>query len=326
MKPLLLLFALCAAVVANDPAPIAPAEVPGLREQWLEYLGGFPLEKVPLAARWLGEIEELPAFTRRKVAYTIEPGVETDAVLLLPKNARGTLPGVVVFHPTLRAHYAQAAGYDVSAPEKMMGPQLAELGFAVLCPRCFIFGDGADYAAHVARMKERHPAWRGITRMTWDGIRALDYLASLNAVDAGRLGVLGHSLGAKEVLYVAAFDSRVKAAVFSEGGIGRTMSNWEAVWYLGEAAAGSPREHHELLALIAPRAFLLIAGGGKDGADGEASARFLDAVRPLFGPPSDVPAKKDGALRFVLHGAGHAYPSAAREAAGAFLREHLRAE
>ena len=45
-----------------------------------------------------------------------------------------------------------------------------------------------------------------MTRMTWDGVRALDFLAAQRGVDAGRLGIIGHSLGAKEVLYVAAFD------------------------------------------------------------------------------------------------------------------------
>ena len=299
-----------------EPAFIPSGEIASLREKWLNYLGELPTQKAPLAGRWLDNGEDFTTYTRRKVAYVIEEGVETDAVLFLPKNAGGKVPGVVVFHPTLATHYAQVAGYDKARPEMMMGPQLAERGFAVLCPRCFIFGDGADYATHVARMKERHPSWRGITRMTRDGIRALDYLASLDAVDASRLGILGHSLGAKEVLYVAAFDQRVKAAVFSEGGIGRAMSNWDAVWYLGEKPEASPREHHELLALIAPRAFLLIAGGGKDGADGEISARFLDAVRPHYSDPA--------ALGWLLHGAGHAYPPAARGAAESFLVEKLK--
>ncbi len=311
---LCVLVAISTPLFAGEPAPIAADDIPKVREQWLDYLGGLPSEKAPLAARWLDHGDDFPDYTRRKVAYTIEPGVETDAVLLLPKRARGKVPGVVVFHPTLATHYAQVAGYDATAPDKMMGPQLAERGFAVLCPRCFIFGDGADYAEHVARMKSRHPRWRGITRMTWDGIRALDYLASLDAVDASRLGVLGHSLGAKEVLYVAAFDPRVKAAVFSEGGIGRAMSNWDAVWYLGERPVASQREHHELLALIAPRAFLLIAGGGKDGADNAASERFLDAVRLDFPPDS---------LRWLHHGTGHAYPPEARRAAESFFVDKL---
>src|SRR5204863_3308361 len=123
-------------------------------------------------------------------------------VLFLPTKSQGPAPGVVVFHPTLKAHYAQVAGYDTSSPDKMMGPQLASRGFAVLCPRCFIFDDKIGYAETVSKMRERHPHWRGMTRMTLGGIRALDYLASLPELDAKRLGLIGHSLRAKEVPYV----------------------------------------------------------------------------------------------------------------------------
>ena len=53
--------------------------------------------------------------------------------------------------------------------------------------------------------------------------------------------------------HAAAFDERFKVAVFSEGGIGLTFSNWDAPWYLGPRIRqpGFAREHHELLALIA---------------------------------------------------------------------------
>ena len=85
-----------------------------------------------------------------------------------------------------------------------------------------------------------------------------------------RIGAIGHSLGAKEALYLAAFDHRVRATVSSEGGIGLADSNWDAPWYLGEAIRrpGFALEHGQVLALAAPRAFLLIGG---DSADGDAS-------------------------------------------------------
>ncbi len=326
---LLLLSALAGAA---EPLPLLwQGDAPGaadwapqraiLRERWVQMLGGFPEAKVPLAPRWIGEPEVLVGYTRRKVAYTIEPGVEMDAVLLLPTGASRPVPGVVVFHPTLKEHYAQVAGYDESAPEKMMGPQLALRGYAVLCPRCYIFDEAGDYAAMVAKMQERHPKWRGMTRMVWDGMRALDYLASLPEVDAKRLGVTGHSLGAKEVLYVAALDERVKAAVFSEGGIGLRMSNWHDVWYLGKdiREPGFAGEHHELLALIAPRPFLMLAGGGKGGADNADSKRFLDAVLPLY---RSLGANESAG--FLLHNEGHRYPPVARGVAEAFLDKHLK--
>lgn len=334
VRRLLLVLALICGVCDSTADPLPPlwdgnpptaadwsAQRGELRKKWTHVLGAFPEAKVPLAARWLGEAEVFPGYTRRKVAYSIEPGVEMDAVLFLPTEHSRPVPGVVVFHPTLKQHYAQVAGYDETVPEKMMGPQLAERGYAVLCPRCFIFEEGADYASAVAKMKERHPDWRGLTRMTWDGIRALDYLSSLPQVDANRLGVIGHSLGAKEALYVAAFDERVKATVFSEGGIGLGMSNWQDVWYLGKdiREPGFALDHHELTALIAPRPFLLLAGGGKDGADNAESERYLAAVRPLYQSLGG-----GNALGFLLHGAGHRYPAEARKEAEVFLDKHLK--
>jgi cephalosporin-C deacetylase-like acetyl esterase len=49
-------------------------------------------------------------------------------------------------------------------------------------------------------------------------------LGSIPEVDARRIGAAGHSLGAKETLYLAAFDERIQAAVASDAGIGLTLS------------------------------------------------------------------------------------------------------
>jgi dienelactone hydrolase len=164
----------------------------------------------------------------------------------------------------------------------------------------------------------RRPGWTGMRKMLSDGQRALDVLAAHPAVDRRRLGVIGHSLGAKEALYTAAFDTRVKAAVFSEGGIGMASTNWEAPWYLGEQAKG-PRftaDHHELLAMCAPRAFLLLGG---DSADGANSEPYIEAARPvyaLYGKPE--------AVEMLNHHGGHALPPKADAAAYAWLERWLR--
>ena len=102
-------------------------------------------------------------------------------------------------------------------------------------------------------LRRRHPGVTGMAKMLFDAVRAVDLLASRPDVDPGRLGSIGHSLGAKEVLYLAAFDTRIRASVSSEGGIGLTYSNWDAPWYLGDAIRrpGFPLDHGQLLALAA---------------------------------------------------------------------------
>src|SRR5439155_24882510 len=101
---------------------------------------------------------------------------------------------------------------------------------------------------------------KGMAKMLYDALVAVDILAALPEVDPSRLGCVGHSLGAKEALYLAAFDERIKVAVSSEGGIGTKFSNWDAAWYLGPSIKEPTftRDHHELLALVAPRPFLLL--------------------------------------------------------------------
>src|SRR5260370_42652872 len=107
-----------------------------------------------------------------------------------------------------------------------------------------------------------------MAKMLFDATRAVDLLASLPGLDPKRLGAIGHSLGAKEALYLAAFDRRIRAAVSSEGGIGLTYSNWDAPWYLGEAIRrpGFGLDHGQVVSLAAPRALLLIGGDSADGA------------------------------------------------------------
>lgn len=319
---------------AGAGAVTTPAQWAGRRVEieraWTQFLGGFPREKAPLAPEFLKQ-EELPTFTRQLVTYQIEDGVRTDAMLLTPRGASGKLPAIVLFHPTYSNHYARAVGLEGDDPERHQAVQLVERGYVVLAPRCFIWAElppgyqrkgESLYVANVRRMQERHPQWKGMTRMTWDGIRALDFLETLPNVDTNRVGLFGHSLGAKEVVYVAAFDPRPRCVVSSEGGIGLRLSNWQDVWYLGPEirAPGFAREHHELLALIAPRPFLLLAGGpGGGAADGDASWPFLEAARPVYrllGAPDNV--------GWLHHGLGHRYGAQARDVTEVFLDRHLK--
>jgi dienelactone hydrolase len=154
--------------------------------------------------------------------------------------------------------------------------------------------------------------------MVWDAIRAADFVETLPRVDRKRIGCLGHSLGGKEVLYAMAFDERYRAGVSSEGGIGLRLSNWAAPWYLGAQIKqpGFSRENHEVLALVAPRAFLLLAG---DSADSDESWAFIEAVKPVYlllGAP--------GNLGWLNHHQGHRYSPEARAVAEEFLDQHLK--
>ena len=81
-----------------------------------------------------------------------------------------------------------------------------------------------------------------------------------------------------------AFEPRYKVGVFNEGGIGLRMSNWTDPWYLTDKMKPHipALEHHQVLALVAPRPFLILGG---DSADGDASWPFIQAVLPVYRTP-----------------------------------------
>ncbi|HEX7087646.1 MAG TPA: dienelactone hydrolase family protein [Vicinamibacterales bacterium] len=274
-----------------------------LEQTWREFLGGLEIDRGRPPVLDVLEEDAIGDVIRQLVRYDAEPGLATEAYLLAPRHRRGRLPGALVFHTTTPESIRQPAGLSDVA-EKHFGLALARRGFLAFCPRNFLWSETTRMAGQdeTRRFKARHPRALGMAKMLFDGQVALDILAAHPDVDPTRLGCIGHSLGAKEALYLAAFDPRIKAAVSSEGGIGTTMSNWDAEWYLGSdiTQPGSAREHHELLALIAPRPFLLVGG---DSADGVVSWPFIDAALPvyrLYGTPTRI-----GLLN---HGRGHVVP------------------
>jgi hypothetical protein len=180
------------------------------------------------------------------------------------------------------------------------GYKFAKQGYVVICPQCFLMDnpDRLDGETMTKQFQKRHPGSKGMAKMLFDAQRAVDVLVSLKEVDKGRIGAMGHSLGAKEALYLGAFDERVKAVVSNEGGIGINFSNWDAIWYLGKEIYQFGHKHHEILSLAAPKPFLLIGG---DSADGEISRPYIEAVRPIY----RLYGKKIKTLELYNHGTGH---------------------
>ncbi|MDK1032309.1 MAG: dienelactone hydrolase family protein [Planctomycetia bacterium] len=286
-----------------------------LRTRWQGFLG-TPPERCKLEAVILAH-EQLEGIVREKVRYEVHEGCFVEAYVLRPAKIEGRRPGVAVFHQTDDCTIDEPSGRAGPA-DLHIGLHLARRGFVVVCPRCFLWDyKGASRDESVAGFQRDFPAWRGMGKMLYDCMRAVDFLCSLDSVDGERIGAIGHSLGGKEAFYLAAFDARVKAAVCSELGIGLDQSNWDAEHYLG-AAIGEPGfdlDHKQVLSLIAPRALLLIAGGG---ADDERSLQLVTAVRTIY--------QRFGAgdrLAFLNHHGGHAFPAAAQEAAYEWLEKWL---
>lgn len=308
-------------------AAIAPADVAQWRKRWTTFLfgGALPSHDTPLNVRE-DRRDESDGIERVHLTYDTEPDVRTEAYVLRPKNASGKLPAVVVFHSTSNETIEQTGAFDPSV-DRHIGAHLARRGYVVIAPKCYLWGAAGEtppakagrefYVGEVTKMQQRHPQWKGMARMIWDGWRAVDVLAARADVDTAHIGAIGHSLGAKESLFSAAFDERIKAAVSSDGGIGLTLSNWHDPWYLGPEirAPGFELENHQVLAMIAPRAFLL-AGGDYDN---DRAWPFIASALPLW-KSLDTP----DAVGWYRHKAGHNWPPDAQKVGYEFLDKYLK--
>jgi hypothetical protein len=207
---------------------------------------------------------------------------------------------MVVLHQTTDEHIRQPVGLSGREPMHL-ALHLVRRGYICVVPRNFLWSrPGTGYQQLTDELLRRPPWKTGMARMTWDAIRATDLLAARPEVDANRIGSIGHSLGGKEVIYHAAFDDRIRAAVSCEGGAGLRFTNWDADWYLGRQARDPTLDNQEVISLIAPRAFLLIGGGDADGAK---SWPYIEANLPVW-----EAYRAEERLGLLIHPHGHDFP------------------
>jgi len=250
----------------------------------LSLLGPFPVKRCPLDPVILKE-ERFGDLIRRTVEYSVEPGDRVRAYLTFPDGADQPLPVVLALHGTGaggKEFCWNLPGY----PDMETARILPSRGFAVLAPDGPTMGErvGPHQAAFdTAPFYERNPGWSILGKYTFEAMRAVDYLETLDFVDTGRIGALGHSLGGHWTIFAAAFDERIFAAVSSCGFVPfRTDTNEAAFntptrWardqgfvYMPALAqfyredTPPPCDWHEILALIAPRPFLNVSGWQDD--------------------------------------------------------------
>jgi len=286
-----------------------------LREAWIQHLGSMASVRKKDQYYAPPKIEVLETFDggdylRKKILYETEPGQSVRAYLMVPKEIKTSRPAVVIFHGTNENSYHQTAGVFVQN-ERAAGLHLVKRGYITLCPQNSLWHCSDEvhlkYKEVSAEFRKRNPNQWGMARMILDAQVAVDILVSMKEVDPKRIGTTGHSLGAKQALYLPAFDERVYCSVSSEGGIGFEQTNWDADWYLGPDVKNLdfPLNHREIVAMIAPRPFLVLGG---DASDGDASWQYIAAALPvyrLYGEPARI--------GLFNHRKGHSVPPEAEE-------------
>jgi len=290
-------------------------------------MGPLPgaLARVPLEVEELGETSSA-RYLRRKVRFTPEVGDRVPAWLLIPHRLRHRAPAMLCLHQTTGIGKDEPAGLG-GLRSLHYAHELAERGYVCLVPDYPSFG---EYPYDFQRQGAHHAS--GSIKAVWNNLRAVDLLESLPQVDAGRIGVIGHSLGGHNALFTAVLDPRLKAVVTSPGFTpfphyyGGKVGGWTSDRYMprirtvyGNEAARIPFDFPEVLGAIAPRGVFSNSPVRDDNFD-------VAGVRRAFAAASSVFDLHGAGSRLVLRtpDSGHEFPEAERRAAYDWLDSVLR--
>ncbi len=242
--------------------------------------------KVPLDLQ-THDTGQLGETTRMRVSFATEPADRVPAWLFVPPDPGHKLPAILCLHQTTAIGKDGPAGLgDPENPPYAL--ELAMRGYVTLAPDYPGFG---DYRCDPYRLGYASATMKGI----WNHMRAVDLLQSLPGVDPSRIGCIGHSLGAHNTLFLAAFDTRVRAIVSSCGFTafasyaGGNLAGWSHNGYMPRIAtdfANNPRQmpfdFPEVLATLAPRPLYVHAPRRDANFDLAGAAACIAAARPVY--------------------------------------------
>ncbi|MGH7973720.1 MAG: dienelactone hydrolase family protein, partial [Limisphaerales bacterium] len=196
---------------------------------------------------------------------------------------------------------------------------LAARGFVVLGIDAYCFGErngkgpgGSEERGHAGELSaSKFNLWFGRTlwgMMLRDDLIALDYLSSRPEVDPERIGVTGISMGATRSWWLMALDERIKAGVAVacltryQDLIRQHALHEHGIYYF---VPGMLKyfDTEAVVALIAPRAILLMSGDQDPGSPVSGVRQIEAAVRPVY----KLYGRENNFQNLIFEGLGHVY-------------------
>jgi len=259
--------------------------------QWHEMLGPWPELITQPQVEYLAAVEE-QGYTRHTIRFWLTPNEQTTAYLLVPPG-EGKRPAVLV------VYYEPETAVGLKGTLRDFARQLARRGFIAL---------SVGHEASIYYPSREQAQLQPLSALAYAAANAYFVLAALPQVDAERVGIVGHSYGAKWAMFASCLFDRFACAAWSDGGIvfdeSRPNVNYWEPWYLGYEgpvfrprgvpSADNPRtglyrrlieegrDLHELHALMAPRPFL-VSGGSEDPPSRWQALNHTVAVNRLLG-------------------------------------------
>jgi len=178
-----------------------------LRNQILVSTGLSPMpEKTPLHPQVFGKIEG-HGYTIEKVLIETLPGFYLGGNLYRPRDEKTRHPGVL--NPHGHWQYGRLENEPVDSGPAF-GISLARQGYVVFAYDMVGYTDTIQVPHRFGSPTQRLWSFGPLGLQLWDSIRALDFLSSLDDVDAGRIGMAAASGGATQTMLLTAVDDRVR--------------------------------------------------------------------------------------------------------------------
>ncbi len=191
-----------------------------IRNTMLEIVGPFP-ERTPLNAKIIRTIDKVD-YKVEHIIFESQPGFYVTSSLFLPKSIKGKRKAPAILYCSGHAN----EGYRSKTYQHVL-LNLVKKGFVVFAFDPVGQGERLEYfdsstgksSVGGPTIEHSYPGAQAFISgssqaryMTWDGIRALDYLLTRKEVDGSRVGITGRSGGGTQAAYIWAMDDRIKAA------------------------------------------------------------------------------------------------------------------
>jgi len=298
-----------------------------------EVMGPLPRGKRNFKVNYT-QTEEFPGYTRYSVNFQASPGETIYAYLYRPKGSAKRCPAMLALHETGNGGKKISDGSTGKA-NMAYAKELAERGYVVISPDYPSMGElkEHDFAS------DRYDS--GTMLGIFNHIACVDLLQKLPYVDGEKIGVIGHSLGGHNAIFVAAFDPRLQVIVTSCGwtlmdyynagertttDYGGRLGPWAQERYMPfirdkyDLDPGKiPFDFDEIIASLAPRPFFSSSPIRDMNFSIEGVRKGISRVKQVYrfmGAPGNV----------VLScpDAGHDFPPEAREEAYRFIDSFLK--
>jgi len=265
--------------------------------------------------------------TRLTISYQTDETTRVPAHLYLPKglSAGQRVPAILALHQTAAHGKKDVSGEAGTPPNRGYAKELAQRGYVVLAPDYPSFG---DYPCDFKNGKFASGTMLGI----FNHMRGIDLLQARDEVDPDRIGVVGHSLGGHNAMFLGVFDLRPKVIVSSSGWTpfhdyyGGKLDGWTQDRYMprirdvyGKDPNRMPFDFYEVVAALAPRAFFSNSPVGDDNFDVRGVKKAEAEARKVF-----ALLNADERLQVRYSSGGHDFSEEARREAYAFVDQVLQ--